>query len=640
MVYMISLPVISPDEYPSTVALPARWSAEARVSLVCMPWARPDRPSLALGLLKSVLERAGVRTDVFYANLLITGGLTGLDLLMIGESAIGSLLFTPHVVQHCDRAAIVAQIARLAKLAVLPGTWWQSADGIVEMIDRCDRDLDEVVSRLPLDRLDVVGLSLVFQQTLPSLALARRIKERKPSVNIICGGASCDDEMGPALLEAYPYLDFAISGDGEHGLVQFIRALSGQQPFAEVSGLAFRSDDHVVANPGRPTENLDALPVPDYTEYFLQLAQSCLSSHLEPTLPFESSRGCWWGQKHLCSFCGLNANGVGFRRKKPERVRDEVRALATRYRVNSLFATDNILDMDHLRTVMPVFAQERRADEGDLTFFYEVKSNLKREHIRLLSEAGVRSVQPGIESFSDHVLSLMDKGAIGIQQIQFLRWCEEFGILPTYNIIVNNPGELVEDYTMMQQLIPYVRHLTPPGSISRMMLQRFSPYFERPERYGISAIRPAQQDMDMYGLSATHVRRIAYAFDYRHEDQSNDDLRKAVAEFSALARRWQNTFVWKRLSFVKGPGFVRIYDKRTSLEPDAPAANRTIVLTGDQASIFSWCDAFHTMDAVIEHFPQVDASALRRFVGKMCDRQLMWQDPHGRIISLPIRSHA
>src|SRR5207249_1451963 len=154
----------------------------------------------------------------------------------------------------------------------------------------------------------------------------------------------------------------------------------------------------------------------------------------------------------------------------------------------------------------PVLARERGGDEHDLTFFYEVKSNLKREHLRLLSQAGVRIVQPGIESFSDHVLGLMDKGAIGIQQIQFLRWCDEFGIAPAYNIIVHNPGELAEDYRDMRDLIPFLRHITPPASVNRMMLQRFSPYFERPHQNGITNIRPAQTEMDMYGLPVDQVK--------------------------------------------------------------------------------------------------------------------------------------
>src|SRR5690606_33919821 len=39
------------------------------VALVLMPWAEVRRPSIALGLLKAALRRAGLRAAVDYANL-------------------------------------------------------------------------------------------------------------------------------------------------------------------------------------------------------------------------------------------------------------------------------------------------------------------------------------------------------------------------------------------------------------------------------------------------------------------------------------------------------------------------------------------------------------------------------------------
>ncbi len=36
-------------------------------------------------------------------------------------------------------------------------------------------------------------------------------------------------------------------------------------------------------------------------------------------VPYETSRGCWWGQKKHCTFCGLNPLGMNYRAKSPER---------------------------------------------------------------------------------------------------------------------------------------------------------------------------------------------------------------------------------------------------------------------------------------------------------------------------------
>ena len=55
--------------------------------------------------------------------------------------------------------------------------------------------------------------------------------------------------------------------------------------------------------------------------------------------------------------------------------------------------------------------------------FYEVKSNLRKEDVRQLREAGVVAIQPGIESLSDEVLRIMRKGVSALQNIQLLKGC-------------------------------------------------------------------------------------------------------------------------------------------------------------------------------------------------------------------------
>jgi magnesium-protoporphyrin IX monomethyl ester (oxidative) cyclase len=60
-------------------------------------------------------------------------------------------------------------------------------------------------------------------------------------------------------------------------------------------------------------------------------------------LLLETSRGCWWGAKQHCTFCGLNGGAMAFRSKSAERVVEEIRYLRDRYGVESLSVVDNIL---------------------------------------------------------------------------------------------------------------------------------------------------------------------------------------------------------------------------------------------------------------------------------------------------------
>src|SRR5262249_3639259 len=146
--------------------------------------------------------------------------------------------------------------------------------------------------------------------------------------------------------------------------------------------------------------------------------------------------------------------------------------------VDYLQSTDNILDMSYLGTVFPRLAKMTRDPSRPLRFFYEVKPNLKPEQVEAMAAAGVTIVQPGIESFSDEVLKLLRKGCTALGQVQFLKWAYQSDIKAVFNIILRNPGDKVEWYREMMDLLPFVTHLPPPVGIVTMHLERFSPYFQ------------------------------------------------------------------------------------------------------------------------------------------------------------------
>src|SRR5262249_1542590 len=145
--------------------------------------------------------------------------------------------------------------------------------------------------------------------------------------------------------------------------------------------------------------DLDGLPDPDYDEYFetlFRIGRERVLGNSPPMLLFESARGCWWGEKHHCTFCGLNAAGMVFRSKSVERARDELRRLSSRYKVVNFEAVDNIMDSEYLEKLCRPLGDERL----DYQIFYEVKSNLTPAQLRTMARAGVRTIQPGIESLS------------------------------------------------------------------------------------------------------------------------------------------------------------------------------------------------------------------------------------------------
>src|SRR5262249_6197562 len=158
----------------------------------------------------------------------------------------------------------------------------------------------------------------------------------------------------------------------------------------------------MTTKPLLPTEIVS----PDYDGYFERLESSTARDWVEPKLVVEGSRGCWWGEKHHCTFCGLNGSFMEFRSKSPMAFYHEIIRLVGRHQVLDMYVVDNILDMKYLSSLLPKLQESGY----DLRLQYEIKSNLRRDQLATLYDAGLVNVQPGIESLSNRVLKIMDKG--------------------------------------------------------------------------------------------------------------------------------------------------------------------------------------------------------------------------------------
>jgi magnesium-protoporphyrin IX monomethyl ester (oxidative) cyclase len=197
---------------------------------------------------------------------------------------------------------------------------------VPRFLERC---ADEILSADPA----VVGFTAVYSQSIPSAALATMLKARAPDVRIVFGGASCEGPMGPALLEAFAAIDVVVRGEAEGVLPDLIASLIDGSPVPRRAGVCFREAGETVeiATDESVRVPMDEVPVPIFDEYFERLERLGLARQILPQVPFETARGCWWGMKAHCTFCGLNGLSMSFRSKSPERVLDEVSSLALKH---------------------------------------------------------------------------------------------------------------------------------------------------------------------------------------------------------------------------------------------------------------------------------------------------------------------
>jgi ribosomal peptide maturation radical SAM protein 1 len=489
-----------------------------RVTLVNMPWMALNWPSLALSVLDSLLIGLGHRVTQYYGNLRFAE--------FVLEASGGEL--TPAAYTAVCNDGFRLGVGEWVFTSALYEPGWRREEyrsllrrhdyhGFTP-VDRMHALAPDFVRAAAAEILagepDLVGITSTFSQNVPSLALAAELKRLRPDVRIAMGGSNCDGPMGAALHRNYPQLDYVVRGEGERPLTELMAALSGDLPLPSVTSLCWRAPDGQahenpyvsVATPG------SRIPVANLAPFYEVVRRSPARpwiSHLG--LRLETSRGCWWGEKSHCTFCGLNDATMAFRSKPADVAWQEISAAVEEFGVLDVMLTDNILDPAYFETLFPRLA----AADWDLRILYEVKSNLKPAQVAALAKAGVNLVQPGIESLSSTVLRLMRKGATGPGQVGQLRLFREHGVFPMWNYLCGFPGEDWErDYAPMVAQLPALVHLPPPEGVSRVKLERFAPLFTRPELGIDDSRRPTEWYPVVYDLPPSELDELAYVFDY------------------------------------------------------------------------------------------------------------------------------
>lgn len=490
-----------------------------RVALVNMPFSNSRLPSIALAQLRAVLaaelaDRVECRVLHLNHDFGQDFGLDRYDLiansLETTTCGLGDWFFRqaafPDEQDNTERYA-----RRYAR------NFGDKAVAITELI-RDKRGgvaafLDRLIDRYELDRCDVVGFTSMFTQNVACFAMARRLKERNGDIVTVMGGANCETPMGQVIARNVEAVDFVFSGPALETFPQFVGHLLDGEPEKchQITGVFSRERlrrhpldklNEVGGEIGIEVE----IPL-DYDDFLASIDEK-LPPGTEPILLFETSRGCWWGERAHCTFCGLNGLTMKYRGMSPERALAQFESLFSRYypRVKTYESVDNIMPREYLTKVFP----QLQPPEG-VTLFYEVKADLKAHEMAVLSAAGVTQIQPGIEALATSTLKLMRKGTTAFHNLRFLKNCLAYGIHPAWNLLIGFPGEEEEVYKKYVEDLGQLVHLPPPTGTFPVRFDRFSPYFTLADEYGLE-LKPYDFYSLVYPFSEQDLGQLAYFF--------------------------------------------------------------------------------------------------------------------------------
>ena len=477
-------------------------TSDCELVLSCPPYFRLGSPSIALSLLKAEAARKGIAARVVYSNHRFAEWL-GYDAFLQLEQACEMFSMSWEILfAGCAGFSPRLTMAELARLSSFEIAEFYRNKGVVEDANAVtehflrlfegaaskaaaflDAEADYILSLHP----KVVGCTVMTQQRNGAFALLNRIKQKAPEVVTLLGGGICIGKVAEDFLEKAPGVDYIFTGEADAVFADACTLLlSGRRAEMERRYPAF------LKRGGTPTvtvtADMDAMAVPDYSDYFRQIAEESFGDRLSCTLLMESSRGCWWGEKGRCRFCGLHycKEALAYREKSPERIWREIRTLTETAGCSDVTFVDCILGPRFLRSL----PDEPPAERPAWNLFAECKSNLTADDMRRLRQVGFRKLQPGIEAIQDDLLTLMHKGNRAIKHIELLKHARRYGIGIIWNQLHTLPGDRPAWYEDTIRLMPILHHLQPPNTVTPMILMRCSVFEEEAARFGITNMRP------------------------------------------------------------------------------------------------------------------------------------------------------
>ena len=547
-------------------------SDKARVALVNMPFSFSKYPSIQLGTLSALLKSQGIPVDCHHLNVRFAHkiGVPLYEMICEKRALFGEWLFSYLLFRDNPKRAQYPRVFKpvFEQIAQQSG---QSIGYFEEMATRtAPQFLTWALTSIDWGQYKLVGFTSTFDQNVASLTMAKLIKDLYPDVKIVFGGANYDGEMGMEYFRAFPFIDHVVIGEGEGTFPALVHAIFEGKSDGFPNGVAYRQGNEIRFEPNTSlfTDFTKTGP-PDYDDYYHLLAElGDVAQGLDRILLYEGSRGCWWGEKHHCTFCGLNAQSMKFRAKSFDQVAQEMTHLSHRYDTARFRLVDNIIDMKYVDNLFGKFA----ADHCDLDVFIETKSNLHKSQIRTLAVGGVKCMQPGLESLSLNQLRAMDKGVTPMQNIVCLKWSFYYRVTVSWNILLGFPGETNEDYLHQIGLIPSLVHLQPPEATGKFWLERFSPYYTRPNEYGVRITGPGMAYEYVYDGRQVDLKKIAYDFEYELENWPVDphmyqELVTAIENWQRLQASPDRPFLY----YSKALDYVTVYDGRN---PKAPTRQR------------------------------------------------------------------
>ena len=351
---------------------------------------------------------------------------------------------------------------------------------------------------------DIIGITMFTANYKAAKNIATLSKTLDSNVKVAVGGSH--PTLDPEGTIAQAEFDYVIRGEGEFPFLELVEGRENR----DIRGLSWKKDGEVIHNESRPfISDLDKLPFPS-RDSFLN------NTNYREMGYIITGRGCPFS----CTYCAspqIWQRIVRFR--SVSNVIEELRYIKERFDPPLIHFVDDTFNLNKERTKKIC---QQIIDNGlNLKWVCEVRAdNLDKELVSLMVEAGCTRMKLGVESGSDRILKMINKGFTTRTIRQAVAIIKEFQLPLTIYLMVGFPRETNED---LRQTIKLAEEL----DADYYSLSVFAPY------YGTQIWKMLQE-------SGEKMDKEHWEYFY-HQSQDmivNDKLDPAiVTEFLALNER-------------------------------------------------------------------------------------------------------
>lgn len=284
---------------------------------------------------------------------------------------------------------------------------------------------------------DVVLLSAYLQHRRLVTEIARLAS--KAGVKVILGGPMFNLPTVAEEWRTIPGVSAVVGGEVDLSLPAIVEALLRGEDLLSFEGVTL--PDGRQARGAAPLRALNAVPVPDYTDFPWDRYRTRI-------IPLMTGRGCQWNR---CNFCSdvISASGRTFRTRSVDSVMLEIREQARRHQVTNFLFLDLKLNSSPamFRGIIENIQRNARGAQWIGTVHVDQRrdNGLSRADLRAAASSGMRRISFGLESGSQRLLDAMEKGCTVEANATFIREAYDAGISVRATMFKGYPGETAED---------------------------------------------------------------------------------------------------------------------------------------------------------------------------------------------------